>query len=181
MTYYFGIPHEFKNDFSGSPSMLAFEVYGSREDLYETHLNSGPMLAFLPAAGAIMSIGLDLTHYEDRSGFLDRSVNYKEAEIFYDTRITTKSAAATTTLLEKLAKLAKYVDDNEEGAYTFLVVKSLDSEDEIRIFERYESWDAFQKHLASKELADLLLGSKEEIKSLEGRTYVPNQKGWLHR
>jgi hypothetical protein len=31
MTYYFGIPMEYKDNFSATNQMLAFEVYGKRE------------------------------------------------------------------------------------------------------------------------------------------------------
>ena len=139
------------------------------------------MAPFLKATPSCMSTGFDLTHFTEASGFLDKSGNLKECAIIYDTRILCASASACDSVLKKLAAVAKHAEKEEQGTYTFLVLKSLDNENSIRIFERYESWEALEIHQNSKDLIDLLLGSKEEIKSLEGRPYVPNLKGWLHR
>ncbi|KIW51607.1 hypothetical protein PV05_10311 [Exophiala xenobiotica] len=57
---------------SRSPYLFAFEQYRTREDLYDTHFNSAAMRTFLAKIPATMTTGLDLTHYEDSSGFLNR-------------------------------------------------------------------------------------------------------------
>jgi len=128
-----------------------------------------------------MSTGFDLSHFTETSGFLDKPGNSKECAVIYDTKIQCASASARDSVLDKLAAVAKHAEEAEDGTYTFLVLKSLDNDDNIRIFERYATWEALNFHQSGIELVNLLVGSKEEIKSLEGRPYVPNLKGWLHR
>ncbi|BCS17267.1 putative quinol monooxygenase [Aspergillus puulaauensis] len=180
LTYYFGIPFEFKTNFEGIPHMLAFEAYNTREDLYDTHLNSTAMQEFLAAVPSTMSTGLDLTHYTETAGFLDKPGNCQGCEIIYDTRIECHAQQDRSTILDKLAVIAEHIEEHEDGTSTFLVLKSLDSETQMRIFERYASWDAMLAHQKGDKLVDLWLGSKAGIKSMEGRAYVPNGKGWLH-
>ncbi|OBT97427.1 hypothetical protein VE01_04340 [Pseudogymnoascus verrucosus] len=180
LTYYFGVPVEFEGNHSATPHMLAFEVYNTREDLYDTHLKSPAMGEFLVTVPDSMSTGLDLTHYTETSGFLDKSTNCRECKIIYDTQIVCNSAQDRDTILAKLAAVAKHAEEKEEDTYTFLVQKSLDNETHVRIFERYASWAAMESHQKSSVLVNFWLGSKGEIKSMEGRPYVPNNKGWLH-
>lgn len=151
------------------------------QDLYETHLHSPAMEKFLAAVPGTMSIGLDLTHYTETSGFLDKSGNCKECGVMYDTRIECQSPQARDAVLAKLAVNAQHAEKNEEGTYTFFVLKSLDNETQVRIFERYASWEAMEAHQKDAKMVNFWLSSKGEIKSLEGRAYVPNGKGWLHR
>jgi len=136
---------------------------------------------FLSEVPDTMTTGLDLTHYEDTSGFLDRSGTCIEGEIFYDTRILCHNSQARESVVEKLSSISKYVEEEEKSTYTFWVLKSLDKDDEIRIFERYQSWGSMETHQKSQKLLDFWFGTKKEIKSMEGRTFVPNGKGWLHR
>ena len=138
------------------------------------------MGVFLTKTASLMSTGFDLTHYTDTAGFLDRSGTCREAGVMYDTRIACASAAARDAVLAKLAKLAKQVQAQYEDTYTFYVLKSLDDETSVRVFERYKDWHAMEAHQRSEGWTGFLLGSKEEVKSLEGRAYVPNGKGWLH-
>ncbi|KAH8655078.1 hypothetical protein BGZ60DRAFT_532700 [Tricladium varicosporioides] len=179
-TYYFGVPIEYKERISETPHMLAFEVYGKREDLYETHFHSPAMKNFLPAIPPTMTTGLDLTHYSDVSGFLDKSGKLDECGIIYDTRILCHSATSRDYVLRKLEEVSKHAEQ-EKGTFTFWVLKSLDHEDQVRIFERYENFEAMQTHQGSACMVDFWMCTKDEIKSMEGRTYVPNFKGWLHR
>lgn len=138
------------------------------------------MKQFIPATSPIMTTGFDLTHYEDVSGFLDKSGDKKECGVIHDTRILCSSSSARDTILKKLGGIAGNAE-KEKGTYTLWVLKSLDHDDQVRIFERYEDWAAMEAHQSSPALIKLLLDSKEEIKSVEGRAYLPNGKGWLHR
>ncbi|KAL5350354.1 hypothetical protein ACLOAV_003921 [Pseudogymnoascus australis] len=122
----------------------------------------GEFLATVPDS---MSTGLDLTHYTETSGFLDKSANCRECKIIYDTRIVCNSAEDRDTILAKLAAVAKHAEEKEEDTYTFLVQKSLDNETHVRIFERYASWAAMESHQKSSVLVNFWLGSKGEIKS----------------
>ncbi|RDW64241.1 hypothetical protein BP5796_10743 [Coleophoma crateriformis] len=179
-TYYFGIPLENEDRFSKTDQMLAFEIYGKREDLYETHFSSPAMSTFLQKIPSTMSCGLDLTHYTQTSGFLDKSQSAVECQVIHDTKIACASSQARAVVLERLASIAAR-EEKQKGTYTFVVLKSLDTETEVRIFERYESFEALEAHKSSKEVVEFWLGSKEQIKSMEGRAYVPNNKGWLTR
>lgn len=150
------------------------------QDLYETHLKSPAMEKFLATVPSLMSTGLDLTHYTETSGFLDRSTNCRECGVIYDTRIKCNTPQDRDAVLTKLAEVAQYAKEEEEDTYTYFVLKSLDNEIDVRIFERYANWEAMQSHQKSAVLGRFWSGSKEEIKSMEGRAYVPNNKGWLH-
>ena len=57
--------------------MLAFEQYRVRDDLYEIHFHSKAMDVFLAKIPPTMTTGLDLTHYEDVAGFLDKPGDMK--------------------------------------------------------------------------------------------------------
>lgn len=159
--------------------MLAFEAYNVRADLYDTHLHSPPMDIFLAKIAPTMTTGLDLTHYEDVAGYLDKA-EMKECGVFWDTRITVVEGKREE-VLARLGKWAQWVQENEEGTFTYLVLKSLDTEDGVRIFERYASRKALEAHQSSKAYVELLMGTKELVKSMEGRGYIPNGHGWLHR
>jgi quinol monooxygenase YgiN len=180
LAYYFGVPEEYGHNMPSSPQMIAYEAYRVRDDLYQTHFSSKPMAAFLPKISATMTTGLDLTHFEDTAGFEDKTPDMKECGIFYVTRITAKPGKRPE-VLEKLAKLAKWVEENEDETYTFLVLKSLDNDDDLRIWERYAARKALEAHMSRKEVLDFFISSKELIGSMEGRGYIPNGAGWLHR
>lgn len=180
LAYYFGVPEEYGNDMSSSPQMIAYEAYGKREDLYETHFHSKPMDVFLSKIPSTMTTGLDLTHFEDVAGFVDKPGDMRECAIFYVTKITAKSGKRAQ-VLERLTKLAKWIEENEAGTYTFLVLKSLDTEDNVRIFERYATRRDLEEHMGRREVLDFHMASKEIIASMEGRGYRPNGAGWLHR
>lgn len=139
------------------------------------------MAPFLKNTPDTMATGFDLTHYVDVSGFLDKTGKSTECTVIHDTKILCASSAARDIVLAKLAKIAEHAEKEEQGTYTFYVLKSLDHDNQIRILERYASWDAFHTHQNYPGLAKLWLGSKEEVKSLEQRAYAPNHKGWLHR
>lgn len=136
----------------------------------------GQFLATVPSS---MSTGLDLTHYTETCGFLDKSANCRECGVMYDTRIECNTAADRGAVLGKLVAIAEHAE-KEEDTYTFFVLKSLDNETQVRIFERYASWEAMEKHQGSQGMVGFWLSSKGEIKSMDGRAYVPNGKGWLH-
>jgi quinol monooxygenase YgiN len=165
---------------SSSPQMIAYEAYNVREDLYETHFHSKAMDVFLSKIPATMTTGLDLTHFEDTAGFEDKTPNMKECGIFYVTRIIAKSGKRAD-VLERLQKLAQWVAKNEDDTYTYLVLKSLDNDVDIRIFERYATRKALEAHMKRAEVLDFHMSSKYLIASMEGRGYIPNGAGWLHR
>jgi quinol monooxygenase YgiN len=142
------------------------------------------MAPFLASTPPTMATGFDLTHYTEDSGFLAKipsPLNGDTCGVIHDTKIACASPAAAAIVRERLRGIAEHAERNEEGTYTFLVLKSLDSEDHVRIFERYRDWEALAKHQGNPAWAKLLLESKEEIKSLERRAYAPNRKGWLQR
>jgi quinol monooxygenase YgiN len=139
------------------------------------------MALFLKASPASMATSFDLTNYEEVSGSLDKSGCKKECAVIHDTRILCSSSSARDAILSMLAAIADQAEKEEEGTYSFWVLKSLDHDDQVRIFERYASWDALTAYQNSQALVRLWLDSKEDIKSLEGRPYVSNQKGWLNR
>ena len=159
--------------------MLAFEAYDARADLYDTHFHSKAMHDFLPKIKKTMTTGLDLTHYEDVGGFLDKA-DMRECGIIYDTRI--KSARGKRDeVLNRFKTLSQWVEKNESGTYTFLVLKSLDNDSGVRIFERYENKSALVEHMSGQKLLETFMDSKEIIASMEGRGYSPCGFGWLHR
>ena len=107
-------------------------------------------------------------------------VEMKECGLFYDTRITC-TPGKREQVLAGLKKVALHVEGHEPGTYTFLVLRSLDTEDGVRVFERYESREVMEEHWKGEVLLQFLMASKENVKSMEGRAYVPNGLGWLHR
>ena len=77
------------------------------------------MARFLPAIAPTMTTGLDLTHYEDVGGFLDKATApgaaaIKECGVFYDTRITAQ-AGRRDEVVAGLRKVADHVETEEEG------------------------------------------------------------------
>jgi quinol monooxygenase YgiN len=139
------------------------------------------MEPFLKATPPTMAIGFDLTHYTEVSGFLDKSGRAAECAVIYDTKIVCASAFARDTILSRLESIAEHAEGEESGTYTFWVLRSLENEEEVRIFERYESWEALELHQKAPGLINFWLDSKEEVRSMEGRAYAPNLKGWLNR
>lgn len=189
LTYYFGIPLEHAADHSRTDSMLAFEAYRSRADLYDVHIQSDVMKDhFLPSAGPAMATGLDLTHFSAVGGFLDRGGRKKECGVMHDVEVRCHDAAARRELLGALrmlcglveAEQARSAGEEEDGeVLTFLGLESLDDEVGARIFARYkdlETWEAWMRHPAVKTFWEAV---KSNVQSMEGRPYVPNGKGWL--
>lgn len=161
--------------------MLAFEIYTDREALYTTHLNSAVMSGFLSALPETMITGLDLSNYEDVGGFLDRFNDKRECEVMVDVRISCKPEARQA-LLSRLSTLASIISESDyKGVLTFFVLKSLDSEQGVRIFQRFQSWKAQTNHVSDQPVLNFWRSSKEDILSMESQAYVPNGKGWLHR
>ncbi|KAF2095510.1 hypothetical protein NA57DRAFT_44223, partial [Rhizodiscina lignyota] len=182
-TYYFGIPMDYAHDFSATTSMLAFEVYGSRDDLYKTHLNSPSMGAFLKKIPAASATGLDLNHYSLVAGYLDKPGDKTECGIMLDVKLTAGSAAARKSLNPKLKKLASDVDkaDPDGGVYTFMTFESIDNDVDGRIYARFRDRDAMEKFLRRKEWTDFWMSTKDEVAKMESRAYLHNGKGWLYR
>lgn len=182
LTYYFGLPIQNRTHKSDTTHMLAFECYTRREALYETHFNSSAMASFLTKIPTTMTTGLDLNHYEDTSGFLDKTGDRRECEVMRDIRITCKPEAREA-LLKRLSKAAERFEKDSSFAdtWTFLVLRCLDNDHGIRIFERFQTWKAMDKHSRAEAMLDFWSASKEEIASMESQVYVPNGKGWLHR
>lgn len=186
MAYYFGIPLEYSDDFSKTTSMFAFEVYGRREDLYETHLNSPAMGKFLASIPEHTTTDLDLNHYTSLGGgFLDREGDKRECVIMFDQRIGCKSSAAREAVAGRLTALCTQVKDSVEvesaGVLTFMAFSCLDNDTGLRIYSRFESKIALQRFLRRQDVLDFWKESKSHVASMEARGYLPNGKGWLHR
>ena len=96
--------------------MLAFEQYRVRDDLYDIHFNSKAMGVFLGKIPPTMTTGLDLTHYEDASGFLDKPGNCKECGVIRDTRIYCADNRRDQ-VLSGLKAVAEAVEKDEPGTY----------------------------------------------------------------
>lgn len=175
------MPPEYANNISASNQTLAFEIYGKRKDLYSTHFNSPAMGKFLKATPPTMITGLDLTHYEDVAGsFLDKPGDRRECAVIYDSKIRCHNERREA-VLEKLSELAKAVESQLEDTWTFMVLKSLDNDTDIRIFQRYGTWKGLEEQERFGPRLDTFFGSKHDIASMESRAFVPNGKGWLHR
>ncbi|KAL2756549.1 hypothetical protein ACRALDRAFT_1069346 [Sodiomyces alcalophilus JCM 7366] len=184
-TYYFGLPLEHADNPSRTDYMLAFEVYGCRDDLYEVHLKSEAMTkGFLPAALPIMTTGLDLVNFGVAGGFLDFSGRKEECGIMHDVQIRCVDAAARRELLGALRMLCHSVElaqkrDGKGEVLTFLGLKSLDNEVGARIFARYkdrETLEAWQRSDVVKGFWEVV---KESVGDMSSRSYRPNGKGWL--
>ncbi|KAK5713093.1 hypothetical protein LTR15_011455 [Elasticomyces elasticus] len=181
MTYYFGIPLDYADDFPKTTSMLAFEVYGCREDLYETHLNSPAMGKFLSIVPGHTTTDLDLSHYEAVAGFLDREGDQQECAIMLDIRIACKCAAARAEVVKNMQGLTSAVKGAELGLLTFMAFSSLDNDINARLFVRLESTEALERFVRGQDMLVFWRQCREDIASMESRSYVPNGKGWLHR
>lgn len=186
MTYYFGIPIDYSSDFSKTTSMFAFEVYGRREDLYETHLSSPAMGKFLAAIPEHTTTDLDLNHYSSLGGgFLDRDGDKKECVIMCDQRIGCKTPEARDAVAKRLAalcaKVREGVKQSPDGVLTFMGFSCLDNDTGLRIYSRFELRDAMEKFLRRQDVLGFWGESKNDVASMEARGYLPNGKGWLHR
>jgi len=186
-TYYFGIPLDYAHDFHKTTSMIAFEVYGTREDLYETHLASPAMQKFLSLIPAASTTGLDLSHYAARGGYLDLFGDSRECGIMQDTRIMCTSPSARSSVVAALTALTETVEKAERaagaeaGVYTYQVYESLDDDVSARVFARFKGREEMEAFLRRTEVVGFWMGQKEGIKNMECRGYLPNGKGWLHR
>jgi quinol monooxygenase YgiN len=186
MTYYFGIPIDYSSDFSKTTSMFAFEVYGRREDLYETHLSSPAMQKFLATIPEHTTTDLDLNHYSSLGGgFLDRDGDKKECAIMCDQRIGCKDSTARDRVGQGLKALCEKVKESvkgsSDGVFTFMGFSCLDNDTSLRIYSRFESRDAMENFLRRSDVLKFWADSKSDVASMEARGYLPNGKGWLHR
>ncbi|KAH7402501.1 hypothetical protein BKA66DRAFT_403920, partial [Pyrenochaeta sp. MPI-SDFR-AT-0127] len=179
-SYYFGIPMDYAHDFSKTTSMFAFEVYGTRSDLYETHLASPAMQKFLEKIPAASTTGLDLNHYRLVAGFLDASHTQAPAEVMQDIRITCVSASSLAALISSLAKLVNGVE-GVDGTLTYTAFKSLDDNVGARIYGRWSSRESMEKFVRREDVNNFWVANKGHVRAMEQRLYVPNGKGWLHR
>lgn len=161
--------------------MLSFEIYANREALYETHFHSPAMKEFLEKTPLTMTTGFDITHYEEVAGsFLDKPGDRRECAIMYDSRIKCKPGKRDV-VLDKFSALARTIESDLEDIWTFMVLKSLDNDTELRIFQRYASWKGLDEQESFEPRLSTLIEIKEEITSMEGRAFVPCGDGWLHR
>ncbi|KAF2823571.1 hypothetical protein CC86DRAFT_457902 [Ophiobolus disseminans] len=179
-TYYFGIPLDYAHAFAKTTSMLAFEVYGTRSDLYDTHLTSPAMQSFLQKIPAASTTGLDLNHYACVAGFLDSSRVQAPAEVMQDVRITCISASARANLLASLITLITGVDGSG-GTLTYMAFRSLDDDVGARVFGRWETREEMEVFVRRADVNGFWMANKEYVKAMEQRLYVPNGRGWLHR
>jgi hypothetical protein len=139
------------------------------------------MGGFLKKIPPTMTTGLDLMHYSCAAGYIDLPGDKKECEIMQDTRISCISATARVAVLSKLKQLAQSIEIESSGVYTWMVFSSLDNDVGVRIFARFETREAMETCSRRKDIAEFWSDSKEDVKQMEWRCYVPNNKGWLHR
>jgi hypothetical protein len=139
------------------------------------------MAEFLKKIPPTMTTGLDLMHYSCVSGYIDQPGDKKECEIMQDTRISCISGNAREAVLSKLKLLAISVEADSKGVYTWMAFSSLDDDMGVRIYTRFETRVAMEGYSRRKDVAEFWSESKDDIKQLEWRCYVPNGKGWLHR
>lgn len=157
----------------------------SRQDLYETHLNSPAMAKFLSIIPAHTTTDLDLNHYSLISGFLDREGDKKECGIMLDQKILCKSAAARRNVCSALKTLTITVSETEKaspsGVLTFMAFECLDDEVGARLYSRFESRGAMEAFIRREDVNAFWQGVKADVRGMEQRGYLPNGKGWLHR
>ncbi|KAF2751696.1 hypothetical protein M011DRAFT_414469 [Sporormia fimetaria CBS 119925] len=186
-TYYFGIPLDYAHDFSKTTSMLAFEVYGTRDDLYKTHLSSPAMSPFLAQTPQTTICGLDLNHYRLLSGFLDLSGDKTEAGIIHQTQITCTDSAARASLVPLLKNLIAGVEKQEKenggksGVLTYMGFECLDDETGLRILGRWKTREDMEAFLRREDVSKFWSEARNLVRAIDQRGFVPNGKGWLHR
>ncbi|KAF2399362.1 hypothetical protein EJ06DRAFT_582713 [Trichodelitschia bisporula] len=180
-TYYFGIPFEYKDDMDATISMFAFEVYGKREDLYETHFNSAAMQGFLKKIPSTMSTGLDLMHYSLSGGFIDKPGDKTECELMQDIRILSASPSARSAILSRFNTVLAAAEAGSPDVLTLMSFASLDDDVSARIYARFKTRAAYEAFQRRPDFVDFWMASKEDVKQMESHAYVPNGKGWLHR
>lgn len=133
----------------------------------------------------IMSTGIDISHYTAITGFLSLSGDKRECQVMQDTRIVCFSPSKRALVLLKLKAVAELVEIEEKeqskGVLTYMVFESLDDETGLRIFGRFADKPRMEEFLRRKEVVDFWLRSKDEVKSMECRGYVPSGNGWLCR
>ncbi|KAH7406050.1 hypothetical protein DE146DRAFT_779536 [Phaeosphaeria sp. MPI-PUGE-AT-0046c] len=179
-SYYFGIPIDYAHAIPSTTSMFAFEVYGTREDLYETHLASPAMQKFLTLIPAASTTGLDLNHYRAVAGFLDASHEREEAGVMQDVKITCISGAAREELLVGLKRLVEGVN-GDGGTLSYMGFACLDDDAGARIFGRWKSREDLERFIRKDEMNAFWVANKEQIRGMDQRLFIPNGKGWLHR
>jgi quinol monooxygenase YgiN len=160
--------------------MFAFEVYGTRQDLYDTHLASPAMQTFLERIPAASTTGLDLNHYRLTAGFLDSSHVQAEAGIMQDIRVTCVSSAAQSSLLVSLKTLVDGVGC-EGGTLTYMAFASLDDDVGARLYGRWVTRKDLERFIRRDDVNAFWMENKKYVRAMEQRLYVPNGKGWLHR
>lgn len=139
------------------------------------------MQNFLAAIPSASTTGLDLNHYRLIAGLLDApDGSREEAGVMQDMKITCVSSEAQKALLTGLKKLVDGVDAGS-GTLTYMGFASLDDEVGARIFGRWRTREDFEKFIRRAIVNQFWMGSKEYVKAMEQRLYVPNGKGWLHR
>lgn len=160
--------------------MFAFEVYGTRDDLYTTHLASPAMQKFLTLIPAASTTGLDLNHYRAVAGFLDSSHTQEEAGIMQDVKITCVSDVAREELLVGLKRFVNGVG-GEGGTLTYMGFACLDDDVGARIYGRWRTREDLERFIRRDDVNAFWMTNKEHIRGMDQRLYVPNGKGWLHR
>lgn len=140
------------------------------------------MQAFLGLIPAASTTGLDLNHYRAVAGFLDASDTMEAAGVMQDVKITCISASAREALLKNLENLVNGVErTGEGGVLTSMGFACLDDALGARIFGRWRKREDLERYIRRDEVNGFWMASKEYIKGMEQRLYVPNGKGWLHR
>ncbi|CAI0643664.1 unnamed protein product [Colletotrichum noveboracense] len=179
ITYYFGFPLEYADNPSRTPYLFAFEIYSSREDLYDVHLKSETMTtSFLPTALPVMATGLDLVHYDVAGGFLDRGGRKAECGIMEDTQIRCTDSAASAEVLGALKMLCRAAKDDDD-VFTFLALRGQDDEISARIFARFRDRDSMERWARTEVVKGFWEIVNNNVKDMGSRAYAPNGKGWL--
>lgn len=178
---------DYADDSGSTTSMLAFEIYGRREDLYSVHLNSPAMATFLKSIEPTTTTNLDLSHYRLIAGFLDLPGDMTEADVMQDIKITCVSPAARSSVLGLLRNLVEGVYEEEKqkggqgGVLTYMAFECLDDDVGLRIFGRWRERRDMELFIRREDIGQFWKRAKEEVGRMEQRCYVPNGKGWLHR
>lgn len=180
LAYYFCVPPEYSNDIPSTQFILAFESYTKRSDLYDIHMHSEALQTFLPKIGKTMITGLDLTHFEDVGGFIDKPGKCKPAAVVKVTRVKAYPGKRDE-VLEMLRGIAEAAEKEEKDTYTFFILKSLDNDVDVRVLERYGSEEGLKAHMRGEKYLEGFAGAKDIVASLEGHRYVETGEGWLHR
>jgi hypothetical protein len=121
------------------------------------------------STGSTMTTGLDLTHYGDVASFLDKPQRYDGVHALLRHAHHVRPGEARGGTGRGLKTTAGQVEHNGKGTYTYLVLRSLDTEDVVRMFEQYVSKGDDGGALEGKGAVVVVLGgARRSLRSMEG-------------